>query len=207
MKKVIVFVFFVFLLGCSSYQPDERIASMPSLLEQSELPPIPRNIYKPFFRITIKMLIDEKGKVASANLIKGSGDKEWDDLALKSIYHWKFEPGRIEDRPIKMWIVQNARIEISDPYYVSLAEIICDTYEQAATIVSKLRDGNDFGELALLYSSDSSRKQKGYIGKTDVHLYPQKINRVLKKLDVGEFTQPIEYGSRFVIFKRIANGF
>jgi TonB family protein len=206
MKAAIIFFCIGILIGCSSTKLTERTTSLPILLEQTELPPVPESIYRPSFRIMIKMQIDENGRVLQARLIEGSGESDWDSLAVQSIRKWKFDPAQFENRPVRMWIVQSARVQIADPHYLSLAEIICDTYDQAITVVAKLQEGKDFGELAALYSTDSSKNQKGIIGKMDIHLLPQKINRVLKNLDIGEYTQPMEYGKRFAIFKRMENG-
>lgn len=204
MKKLIVCCF-IFMLGCSSYQLDEKLTSLPILLEHSELPQIPKRIYDPEFRLIIKMLVDENGRVAKAQLIDGSGLPEWDSLAITSIKKWKYEPARFEERPISLWLIQKVRVQFENPYYLLLSQIMCDSYDKAVFVITKLNEGVDFGELASKYSCDSSKIQNGFIGKKDVLLYPPQINGILKRLAVDQYTQPMEFGKRYVIFKRMKN--
>jgi len=202
MKKLIVCCCLVFILGCSSNQISQKYSSLPILLEHTELPQIPGRMVDPEFRLEVKMLVDEKGKVARAVLVNGSGDPRWDSLACCSINNWKYEPARIDNKPVDIWLVQKVKLQYEDPYYVMLSQIICSSYDTALAVVARLNEGGDFGELAKKYSCDSSRVTNGFLGKKDVLLYPQPINRILKRLSVDEFTQPIEYGKRYAIFKR-----
>lgn len=202
MKKLIVSFCLVLLLGCSSNQVYEKYSSLPILLEHSELPLIPQRVVDPEFRFVVKMLVNESGKVSKVVLVRGSGDAAWDLLAVNSIEKWKYEPAIMDGKPVSTWLIQNVRVQFENPYYLVLSQILCDSYETALSVVAKLNEGSDFGELAQKYSCDSSRHANGFLGKKDVLLYPQQINRVLKRLAVGEYTQPIEYGNRYVIFKR-----
>lgn len=202
MKKLIVCFCLVFVLGCTSNQISQKYSSLPILLEHTELPQIPRRIMGPEFRLVIKMLVDEKGRVAKAVLLNGSSDSSWDSIACCSIKNWKYEPAKIDNQPVKIWLIQKVRLQYEDPYYITLSQIICDSYDTALVVLNKLQQGNDFGELAKKYSCDSTRLSDGFLGRKDVLVYPQNINRILKRLSVDEYTKPIEYGNRFVIFKR-----
>ncbi len=202
MKKIVVLFCSVLLMGCSSYQIEETNSSFPVLLEQTELPQIPQRIIDPEFRLVIRMLVDEKGRVTKAVLLSGSGLPDWDSLAINSIRNWKYEPARLENNPVSIWFVQKVKIQYEAPCCLMLSQIVCDSYDSAVVVVKKLNEGSDFGELAIKYSCDSSKTTNGFIGKKDVLLYPAKINRVLKRLAIGQHTEPMEYGKRFVIFKR-----
>ncbi len=202
MKKFAVLFCVVLLMGCSSYQVEKTNSSFPVLLEQTELPQVPQRIIDPEFRLIIKLLVDEKGKVAKALLLSGSGLPDWDSLAINSIKKWKYEPARLENKPVSIWFVQKVKIQYEEPCCLMLSQIVCDSYDSAIVVVKKLNEGIDFGELATKYSCDSSKATNGFIGKRDVLLYPAPINRVLKRLAAGQHTEPIEYGKRFVIFKR-----
>jgi TonB family protein len=202
MKKLIVLSCLFIMMGCSEEQIVERTTTLPTLLEQTELPPIPQRIIGPEFRLVIRMLVNEEGAVNKAKLLIGSGLSDWDSLALKSILKWKYEPATIENKPVSIWLVQKVRVQFECPCYIFLSQILCDSYDTALLVVSKLNEGSDFGELALKYSCDSTKVVGGFIGKKDVMLYPQSIYRVLKRLSVDQYTQPIEYGKRFAIFKR-----
>lgn len=205
MKTIILLFCIQFLIGCTSVQLDERITSMPLLLEQTELPTIPESIFKSSFRIEFKMLIDENGKVKQAHLISGSGNSAWDSLAIKSIRNWKYDPGRFENKPVKMWVYQRALINIENPYYLSLAQIVCDSLSQANSIIAQLKLGKDFYQLAKIYKKDSLQLADLIMNKKNIYLYPKNISSALRKLELGEYTDPIEYGKKYVIFKRVEN--
>lgn len=205
MKKMAILFCLAFLLGCSSYQVEESNSSLPILLEHTELPQIPQRIVEPEFRLVIKMLVNEKGRVTKAVLLNGSGLTDWDSLAINSIKKWKFEPARIKDKPVSIWLVQRVKVQFENPYYLALSLILCNSYDTALSVAAKLNEGSDFGELAVKYSCDSSKITNGFIGKKDVLLYSPQINNVLKKLAVGQYTPPMEYGKRFIIFKRMKN--
>lgn len=203
MKKIVVLFCLVFLMGCSSYQVEEKYSSLPTLLEHVELPPIPQRIID--FRLVIKMLIDENGKVTKAYLLKGSGLHDWDSLAINSIKKWKYEAARLEDKPVSIWLVQKVKVQFESPCCIILSQIVCNSYDTANVVMKKLKEGKDFGELASAYSCDSSKTAKGFIGPKDVYRYTLEICRVLKKLSINEYTQPLEFGKRYVIFKRMKN--
>ncbi|KAF0152184.1 MAG: hypothetical protein FD143_1281 [Ignavibacteria bacterium] len=205
MKKLIVYCCLVFIFGCTANQTSQKHSNLPILLEHSELPQIPRKLVNPDFRLVVKMLVDEKGKVARAALINGSGDSYWDSLACLSIKKWKYEPASIDNQPVNIWLIQKIKLQYEEPHYIILSHILCDSYDTALAVLSKLNKGGDFGELAQKYSCDSSELTNGFLGKKDVLLYPQSINRILKRLAVDEYTQPLKYGNRYVIFKRNKN--
>ncbi|MEW6652186.1 MAG: energy transducer TonB [Bacteroidota bacterium] len=205
MKKLIVCCCLVF--GCTTNQISQKYSNLPMLLEHTELPHIPRRFINPEFRLVVKMLIDEKGKVARAELLNGSSDPHWDSLACSSIKKWKYEPARIDNKPVNIWLVQKVKIQYEEPHFITLSQILCDSYDSVLVVLSKLNKGDDFGALAKKYSSDSSKYTNGFLGKKDVLLYPESINRILKRLAVDEYTQPLKYGNRYVIFKRNKSGF
>ena len=205
MKKIVVLFCLVFFTGCSSYQVEEKYSSLPTLLEHIELPPIPQRIIDPDFRLTIKMLVDENGKVAKAYLLRGSGLPGWDSLAINSIKKWKYEAAILEDKPVSIWLVQKVKVQFENPCCIILSQIVCSSYDTANVVMKKLKEGMDFGELATTYSCDSSKAAKGFIGPKDVFRYTPEICRVLKRLSIGEYTQPLEFGKRYVIFKRMKN--
>jgi len=205
MRKIILIIFLGLMIGCASTQNTDKHSNLPVLVEQDVLPALPSSISTTALRIEIRMQIDEKGKVTQAHFLKGSGEAEWDSLAIQSIKKWKFDPGRIDDKPVKMWTVQRAIVKVEKPFYLSLAEIVCDSYEKANIVFAKLKERKDFGQLAEEFSSDSSKNKLGVLGKIDVNTYPASISSILKKLDVGQYTAPIEYNKRFVIIKRIEN--
>lgn len=205
MRTIIMIIILGLMIGCSSTRNSDKYYNLPALVEQEELPALPPSITTTEYRIKIRMQIDEKGEVTQAYFLKGSGEAEWDSIAIQSIKKWKFDPIRVDDKPVKMWIDQIAIVKAAKPFYLSLAEIVCDSYEKANIIFSKLEEGKDFGRLASEFSSDPSGNKLGVLGKMDVNTYPASIRSILKKLEVGQYTSPLEYKKMFVIFKRIKN--
>jgi len=203
MKKLAFLLCFLFLFGCSSVTHDTKLTNIPKLLEATALPTIPQLVKNTEFYVSVKMFVNEKGEVVKAQLLNGLGIPEWDSTALIAIKKWKYEPARVDGTPVSLWLVQKVKVQIEVPFYLPLSEIVCDSYDQAEFVMSKLREGEDFGELALKYSKDTSKSRNGYIGKKDINLYPPNVSRVLRNLSIDQYTQPLQIGKQFVIFKRM----
>jgi TonB family protein len=176
---------------------------MPVLLERAELPSIPQNVNDTEFYLSVRMMVDEKGDVAKANLIRGIGIPDWDSAAIRSIKKWKYEPARVDGMPVALWMIQKIKVQVETPIYMTLSEIVCNSLDDARYIISKLSEGMDFGELAFKYSKESSKNRNGYIGRKDINLYPANITRALRNLGIEKYTQPLPFGKKYVIFKRM----
>lgn len=203
MKQFVSLLCLLILFGCSSITHDTRITSMPTLLTSTELPTIPRQVKSSEFYITVKMLVNEKGEIVKAQLLNGLGIAEWDSTALREIKKWKYEPAKVDGTPVSLWLIQKIKIQVESPYYMTLAEIVCDNYEDAEFVYSKLLEGEEFYDLASKYSKSKSKSVGGIIGKKDVNLYPIHISQALKNLSVDQYTKPLLMGKQYVIFKRL----
>jgi TonB family protein len=149
------------------------------------------------------LFILEDGSVNNIRLRKASGDAAWDSLAAASIRQWRFVPAHLENHPVSAWFRLRLMVRYANPQYLSLAEIMCPTKEKADSVYDALEKGEDFGELATLYSVAPSRERKGELGEVDINLYSENVCEVIKHLGVEEFTKPIKYGDLFAIFKRL----
>jgi len=149
------------------------------------------------------LFILEDGAVEKVRLRKASGDSAWDSLAVASIKQWRFVPARLDNHPVSAWYRLRITVRYGNPQYLSLAEILCATKEEADSVYEALKHGEDFGELAMHYSVAPSRAMKGILGEVDINLYSENIFGVIKRLSVEEFTKPIKYGNLFAIFKRL----
>ncbi|OGU59048.1 MAG: hypothetical protein A2523_05050 [Ignavibacteria bacterium RIFOXYD12_FULL_36_8] len=105
--------------------------------------------------------------------------------------------------PIKSIIRRKFIVMFEKPFLMSLAEIQVKDLASADSIYKALVNGADFSEMAVKHSLSSSRELKGYLGKIDVNHYSKHIFDILKKLDAGEFTEPLSYGDNFIIFMRL----
>ena len=205
MKSLLIFVCIVCLAGCSAVQQSETPTLIqPELLEQSPLPVINSFAYKQNMRLNIRLLINEDGHVQKARFIDGSGNAEWDSLALISITKWRFSPARLNNRPISLWVNQIALVRIEDPVYISLSAIICETYECATSVYDSLLKGHDFGELARQFSSAPSKAINGYLGRVDINCYSAAIRGEINRLKDDGFTSPLKFGDKYIILKRHA---
>ncbi len=205
MKLFTVLLFIVLISGCSSIQLNDIFLIQPKLIDQYPLPVISESIYKDHISLNLQILIDEDGFVRHAKLLSGSGDESWDTLAIASIKKWQYSPALMNEKPIAIWIKQQVYVEFKEPIYLTLAKILCETHEQAHMITEALSKGEDFSKLALKYSSHSSSKENGVLGKVNIQRYPREIYKVLLKLKPNEYTSFMKYGQKYVIFKRIEN--
>lgn len=202
MKRLILFLCFGFLTGCSLLQNTTENNFAPQLLLQSPLPAVTHAIAKPNLKIEMDLLILEDGSVGKVRFITGSGDQVWDSLATESILQWKYSPAHVDHHSVKIWLHQVAVVEFMDPQYVLLAEILCPTLEDADSIYAALENGKNFDELAALHKTLSNYEKNGDLGKVDIHLYPKNIRSEISYLSRDQYTRPLKYGDKYVIFKR-----
>lgn len=202
MKPLIVVFCALCLLACTSTKEVADL-TLPSLLIQYPLPAFPQPLTATEMRIELNILVGEDGTVRFVELLRGSGNLAWDSAAAAVIKQWRYSPARYKDTPMKLWLHQTAVIQFSQPNYLTLAELLCPTKEDADSVYKKLKEGCDFCEMVLLYSVAPSRERKGEIGKVNIQHYPEHIRKVLATLDTAEWTEPIPYGDRYAIFKRI----
>jgi parvulin-like peptidyl-prolyl isomerase len=203
MNKTILLFYLLLVSGCSIFQPEESVIIQPKLLQQSPLPAINQSIYKDKFEFNCTLLINEKGEVEKAKLLKGSGDAIWDSLAELSLITWKFSPATINGNPTKVMVHKKFIVVFEQPYEISLAEIQFDNLALADSAYNALLIGADFTNLVMKYSISSSRSTYGYLGKVNIKLYSKEIRDILGRLADGEFTEPLNYGENYVIFKRV----
>lgn len=205
MRLITVLLIIVLICGCSSIQQNDISLTQPELIDQFPLPVIAESIYKDHLYLDLQLLIDENGFVRQAKFLTGSGNEIWDSLAIVSIKKWQYTPALMNEKPIKIWLKQRVKVEFTEPVYLSLVEILCDTKEQGDMILKALNNGEDFRLLASKYSSHSSSREKGFIGKIDIHRYPRDIYQTLLKLKSNEYTSLMRYGRKYIIFKRSDN--
>ncbi|MDP3149562.1 MAG: peptidylprolyl isomerase [Ignavibacteria bacterium] len=202
MKHVVFILCLGCFIGCSSTQQTTD-NSFPQILTRTPLPVVPTSISQPYFEIDMVLFILENGSVGNIKLRRASGDSVWDSLAVASIRQWHFIPARFESRIISTWFRLKLTVRYANPIYLPLAEILCNTKEDADSVYQQLLRGEDFGELAMRYSVAPSRLMRGMLGEVDINLYAENIFNIIQQLPVGEFTKPLKFGEQFVIFKRL----
>lgn len=204
MKRVILFLGVCCLLGCSS-MPYVTDTSIPQLLIQYPLPPVPESMTRPEFQIDMILFILEDGSVGKARLLKGVGDESWDTLAVATIKKWRFTAARMENQPISTWYRLKTTVRSAVPVNMTLAEILCTSADVADSVHEALKQGKDFSELAVKYSVSPSRDKKGMLGDVNINIYPENIRKILGRLSPNDFTRPAKYGDLYAIFKRLGD--
>lgn len=198
-----ILLMILIISGCSLFQPEETKIIQPKLLKQSSLPPIKATNYSDSFEFTCEMLIDEKGNVEKARLLTKSGDALWDSLATLSLYEWKFSPAIANGVPVKQLIRRRIKVVFEQPEILPLAEIQISSFELADSVYKALQQGANFKQMVAKYSVSPTKINGGYLGNVDIKQYSKEIGRVLRKLKPGDFSEPLAFGDRYVIFKRI----
>jgi TonB family protein len=63
----------------------------PTALEHPT-PPLPQNSEKTSAEVTLSVIVGKTGQVAAASVLRSSGDKVIDDLAVRTVRTWQFKP-------------------------------------------------------------------------------------------------------------------
>ncbi len=203
--KTSLFFFLIlipFLYSCTTTKQTLNYTP-PVLISQTPLPPFPP-LHPLQKNIFAALHIDSAGNVTAVKFLKGSLTPSWDSLAAQTMKSWKFLPAIYEGKPTAMWYRYQFSLFFAEPKLMHLAEIVCDTKEQADSLYNILRFNDIFSQLATLYSRAETRSKGGYIGEVNIYTYPKNIWELLEKLHPGEITPPIPYGLSYIIFKRLA---
>jgi hypothetical protein len=134
---------------------------------------------------------------------KGSGVASWDSAARNTIKQWRFSPARLENQPISTWYYIHTTLRSAFPIYMTLAEVRCNTLAQIDSAYEQLASGKQLPELITPCSIDTVHGTKPGIATVNIYQYPESIRNILVKLNIHEFSHPIPYGDRFVIFQRL----
>lgn len=202
MKTSLLIFSLLFFGGCFNTVVQDSL-NQPELLETYQLPTIPQSIYKPDFILNSEMLIDEQGNVAYAKILNSSGDRIWDSLAVKSLEKWRFSPAHYDHTPVKTLIRRRIVVHFDNPVYMNLAEILCTTPEISDSAYQALLRGENFQDVFNKYCDTDSKQKAGILGNTDINCYPEPVREQLANLSINNFTKPIQYGDKYVIFKRL----
>ena len=64
--------------------------------------------------VTLRFLVNEKGKVVDIEVEKVLGDSRFADVARRAVARWVFSPARYRSRPIAVWCVQRIEFKLTD---------------------------------------------------------------------------------------------
>ena len=200
---ILLFPLFI-LAGCSSSKINETNIKPPELLETTQLPEIPHSIYHPDMTLDVKMLIDTNGTVSKVIFMSHTADTKWDSLAAISMKSWKFSPALINTKPIPVLIRKKLIVKLNEPLYISVTKILCKNFSCADSAFKALTSGALFDSVLKRFSIAGARTINAVKPeKINILNYPERIQSYLLKLSINEFTPPISYGNKYVIFKRV----
>ncbi|MFA5832469.1 MAG: TonB family protein [Bacteroidota bacterium] len=205
MKPLLVFISLIlagFFAACSSAEQTTDFI-LPQLIYQHPLPAYPKPITSATLKISLEMYVSKEGAVSDVRLLNSSGSIDWDSAAMAAIYKWRYTPALSGDTPISIWLRQTAVVRFSEPQYVILGEILCKTAEEADSAFAHLEHGIPFSEVVVQYSIGESKEKEGKIGTVNILIYPEHIKNMLARLGRNEFTKPVQFGTRYAIFKRL----
>ncbi len=202
---LIVAIGLLLMFGCRTVEPPV-VEVLPVLVSQVPLPPLPPTVNTAFLRLELQLLVNKNGEVERAFWLKGSGFEKWDSDALEAVTRWKYAPARYQSESISLWVRQVVKVEVREPLYLWLAEIVSPDKTTSDSIYSLLREGEDFGLVAREHSSSETANQGGVMGRLDIRVFPLRVQDELAKLRRGEISKPMRIGDRYVIFKRLSDG-
>jgi TonB family protein len=200
MRTLIPLVFL--LAGCSAIPPSELAVEPPELVSSTSLPPIPSIVPGYGMRFTVMIHVMSDGTVGDVKVLHSGAEPGWDSLALDSIMKWRFLAGRRDGTPVDIWIRQPLVIQIRNPVFRTLAQLICVNERDADSLYALLALGADFDSI-FRQSAPSPDERDGYVGSVDISIYPAPLRNELLGLREGEVSRPVRHGSRFVIYRRL----
>jgi TonB family protein len=204
MIRIVPFVM-VFLIGCGAMQLAEVPTEAPELVRMTPLPPIDSVIPWGGLKLLVMLHVMKDGTVGEVRMVESSGVSEWDSLALQSIRHWQFTPGRRDGVPADLWIRQPVAVKPRDATILALGELVCATKQEADSLHVLLENGADFDTLAMHSSIAPSRRQGGFLGAVNIAVYPQHVRKELQRLGQGEITPPLRVGGSYIMYRRYRN--
>lgn len=192
----------VLMSGCASFNSLDSNIIPPTLIEKASLPQPPPSLAGRDFFIKMEILVGKDGAVKHVVLVKSSSDSNWDAAAVKRIMQWKYSPPLLDNKPIRMRIIQTAKVVSSPPIMMNLSEIAFATSSQADSAQLLLNTGAPFDSVASIYRGSVPIIQSGHLGEVDIHQFPEDIQDELRRLEPGRITYPLPLGPYWAIFKR-----
>lgn len=131
------------------------------------------------------------GEFAEDAPARGIDPKEWEKAQTQRITITKLIKQEVVDKiPVPEektadYYKKHAR-EFDEPAQFRAQQILTDTRETAENVLAKLKQGEDFAELARQYSQSPDAKRGGDLGFFDSRAYPPIFSEVCERLGEGE---------------------
>jgi protein TonB len=63
--------------------------------------------------VEVRFLVDEQGQVSNITVLDASPPGTFDEAVVRAVGGWRFDPGRIDGRPVASWVETTIRFELS----------------------------------------------------------------------------------------------
>jgi len=197
-----IIILLLLMLGCAPFPERVETPAAPSVIHLTPLPPLTDLSLAAKPELSAYFLIREDGTVEEVRLISPSGDPEWEKAAVDSLKKWRFTSPNVDRDIGERWIRYRIQIEIEEPVFLNLGEIVVYSKTEADSLYQLLREGTDFLSIARQMHEETKQPMGRYIGTVNIAHYPEYVRNRLMKLRASQFTRPIKLGDTFVIFKR-----
>jgi protein TonB len=64
--------------------------------------------------VVLEVLVGREGRVGDLRVFQSCGHRVLDEAAADSVRSWLFEPGKVEDDPVEMWVKVPIRFQLKD---------------------------------------------------------------------------------------------
>ena len=197
-----LFILLLFILGCTPLPELVESPAVPAVISMSSLPPLTETSQGAIPEFSAIFLIRKDGTVDEVKLLSTSGDPNWDRAAIDSLKNWRFTSPPDDIAVNGRWIRYRIRIEIEDPLYLNLGEIVAFSKEEADSLYQILKKGEDFLTIADQIREGTTTEIGMHLGTVNIAQYPEHVRNTLRNLRVNRFTRPIKVGDTYVIYKK-----
>jgi protein TonB len=95
---------------------NKKVPEMPKLVKQT-VPVYPEEARKKGIQgeIMVQILVGTDGSVKEATIVSNkTGSKDFEKAALDAVKQWKFEPGKLDGKPVEVNVVVPIKFKLDD---------------------------------------------------------------------------------------------
>jgi protein TonB len=98
----------------ASFTPTKGLKTATPIYRRNPPPTYPRIARRKGYEGTVllEVLVDREGKVSDLKLFQSCGHEVLDEAAADSVRSWLFDPGRLGDEPVEMWVRVPIRFQL-----------------------------------------------------------------------------------------------
>ncbi|MFW5782525.1 MAG: peptidylprolyl isomerase, partial [Candidatus Muiribacteriaceae bacterium] len=108
----------------------------------------------------------------------------------------------VPDSEVRDYYDENIE-DYTEPEQIKAAVILTDDEQHAQTVYQKLKEGQDFADLAKEYSTDYTKEKGGDLGWVKRGERSEKFDKALFSLEVADFSEPFKTDFGYQIVKAV----